>query len=196
MKRVLLIFPLLALLLSACGPEPEPTMSVDEIQGTAVAAAFTMIAKTQAAIPTATPIPPTETPIPTPTFTLTPLVSPTPLGGIPTATEAASEDECNRVLRSDPPGPSTTLKIVNETKSPATVSIFLYKTPFGECGFRSYNVTKNGSTKFTFPQGSYWITAILGAPLNKTIGNGPFTANNTDKWEIRVRENLVKFVGP
>ena len=66
-------------MLSACGPEPEPTMSAADVQGTAVAAAWTMVAETQAAIPTATPIPPTETPLPTalPTNTIAPLELPT-----------------------------------------------------------------------------------------------------------------------
>ena len=54
MKKLLTIMLASILLLSACGPEPEPTMSAEEVQGTAVAAAWTMVAETQAAIPTAT----------------------------------------------------------------------------------------------------------------------------------------------
>jgi len=79
MKKIFIIMLVSIFLLSACGPEPEPTMSAEEVQGTAVAAAWTMVAETQAAIPTATPIPPTETPPPTPipTNTLAQLILPT-----------------------------------------------------------------------------------------------------------------------
>ena len=55
MNKIFVLLILGTLVLSACGPEPEPTMSVEEIQGTAVAGAFTMIAETQAALPTVTP---------------------------------------------------------------------------------------------------------------------------------------------
>ncbi len=56
----------LAMILSACGAEATPAVNPIDVQNTAVAAAFTMVAETQAAIPTATPLPPTETPSPTP----------------------------------------------------------------------------------------------------------------------------------
>ncbi|NOH03527.1 MAG: hypothetical protein HND47_16975 [Chloroflexi bacterium] len=71
MKKILPILAALALFVAACGQPAAPTMSPEEVQGTAVAAAWTMVAMTQASIPTATPPPPTETPSPTslPTFT-------------------------------------------------------------------------------------------------------------------------------
>ena len=52
---------LLIVVISACGPAPTPTLSVADVQGTAVANAWIAITQTQAAIPTATqtPIPPT-----------------------------------------------------------------------------------------------------------------------------------------
>ncbi len=56
----------LALSLNAC--VAEPTVSPMDIAGTAQAAAFTMIAQTQAALPTGTTVPPTETPVLTPTL--------------------------------------------------------------------------------------------------------------------------------
>jgi hypothetical protein len=61
MKYAWIIFAIAALVITACGPAPEPTMSPEDVQGTAMAGAMTMVAETQAAIPTATPIPPTET---------------------------------------------------------------------------------------------------------------------------------------
>lgn len=112
MKKLLFTILASILLISACGPEPVPTISAEEVQGTAVAAAWTMVAETQAAIPTATPVPPTETPLPTPlpTNTIAPLEIPTqsldgltqPVAAQPTATTASSANECDKPLASSP----------------------------------------------------------------------------------------------
>jgi len=159
MKKLLIIIFASAFLISACGPEPEPTMSAGDVQGTAVAAAWTMVAETQAAIPTATPIPPTNTPEPTPipTNTIAPLELPTqpPVVVQPTATTASSGgDDCDHILASDAAGPTSPIRIVNETKAPMNVSLYLAKTPFGECGYRGYSIPKNNSISIEFPQGA------------------------------------------
>lgn len=77
MKKFVFLIVLGAVLLSACGPAtppPTPTMSIADIQATSVSMVWTMVAQTQAAMPTATPLP-TETPTPVPTNT--PFPSPT-----------------------------------------------------------------------------------------------------------------------
>lgn len=200
------------LLISACGPEPVPTMSAEDVQGTAVAAAWTMVAETQAAIPTATPVPPTDTPPPTelPTNTVPPLEIPTQSAGLATqpaglATQpvaaqpnatTANTDDCNRPLRSDAPGPTSPIKIINETKAPINISLYLERTVFGECGYRGYQVPRNGSINIEFPQGVIYAYAWLLEPVNTTVSGGPWRPNNTDKWEIYIRENNMKMVGP
>ena len=196
-KNILVLLLLSTLLLSACGAQPEPTMSVENIQGTAVAAAFTMIAETEAAIPTATPVPPTNTPAPTPipTDTIAPVIVPTQVLQ-PTAESASSADECNKYLRTDADGPTSPIKIINETKAPLNLSLYLAKTPFGECGYRGYSIPKKGSITIEFPQGSVYAYAWILAPINKTVSGGPYTPNNPDKWELYIRENSMKFVGP
>ena len=75
MKRIWVILAVSTLVLTACGGEAEPTMSAADVQGTAMAVALTMVAGTQAAIPTATPLPPVEAPTatPFPTNTVAPL---------------------------------------------------------------------------------------------------------------------------
>lgn len=196
-----LLFTLLGsiLLVSACGPEPAPTLRAEDVQGTAVAAAWTMVAETLAAIPTVTPVPPTETPLPTamPTNTTAPLeIATQPVVVQSTATTASSADECNKLLRSDAAGPTAPIKLINETKAPLTVSLYLNKTPFGECGYRSYQITKNGSVNIEFPQGVITAFAWILEPINKTVSGGPWKPNNTDKWEIYIRENNMKMVGP
>src|SRR5262245_45619567 len=71
---------MMTLIISACGArdaQSTPTVNVVDIQSTMAAVAFTMIAQTQSAIPTATPPPPTETftDTPAPTVTFPPLPS-------------------------------------------------------------------------------------------------------------------------
>jgi hypothetical protein len=157
-----------------------------------------MVAETQAAIPTATPIPPTEIPsaTPPPTNTVAPLVLPTqPLAVQPTATTASSADECDKFL-GDAAGPTAPIKLVNETKAPMNVSLYLEKTPFGECGYRGYSVPKKGSIVVDFPQGVMYAYAWILEPVNTTVSGGPWKPNNTDKWEIQINENVMKMVGP
>jgi hypothetical protein len=199
MKKLITLMFASMFLFSACGPEPEPTMSAADVQGTAVAAAWTMVAETQAALPTATPIPPTATasPTPLPTNTVVPLELPTQsLLSQPTATTESSGNECDKPLRSDPPGPHAPILIVNETKAPLNVSLYLEKTPFGECGYRGYTVPKNGSIKIEFPQGViYGFTWILD-PINTMVQGGPWKPNNTDKWTIYINEQNMRMSGP
>ena len=149
MKLKILTLLVGGLILTACGPKPEPTPSPEDIQGTAVSAAFTMIAETQAALPTATPIPPTETPspIPSPTNTVVPLELPTqPVAAVaPTATPADYCSSLTYMIPGDAAGPKTKIKIQNEHKSVATVSLYLNKTPFGECGLRDATIFGHGA---------------------------------------------------
>jgi len=200
MKKLLIILFVSMFLVGACGPEPEPTMSAEDVQGTAVAAAWTMVAETQAAIPTATPISPTDTPAPTPipTMTVAPLVLPTqpPVVAQPTATTASSGDDCDHILASDAAGPTSPIRIINETKAPMNISLYLAKTPFGECGYRGFSVPKNNSITIEFPQGAIYGYAWILEPVNATVSGGPFTPNNTDKWELYVNDNRMRFVGP
>jgi hypothetical protein len=200
-KLVTLMFASL-FLLSACGPEPEPTMSAAEVQGTAVAAAWTMVAETQAAIPTATLIPPTDTSIPTLPPTATPILLPTqPISVLPTDTQtAASGDICQdlkHVIPAEAAGPKTTIKIVNEHKVPVTISLYLNKTVFGECGYRSYSISKNGSTVQTLPQGCYsaWAWSQDSKENFNSSGFG-LCANNSDKWTIVIRGEVIILLPP
>ncbi|HEY9151300.1 MAG TPA: hypothetical protein VIN60_00325, partial [Anaerolineales bacterium] len=58
MKPILLIATVAAFLLSACGAKAVPTIDPAQVQASAVAAANTIVAMTQAAMPTETPVPP------------------------------------------------------------------------------------------------------------------------------------------
>ena len=205
MKKLLTLIFTGILLLSACGPEPEPTMSAEDVQGTAVAAAWTMVAETQAALPTATPIPPRATLVPTLPPTATPLPLPTQnFTVLPTNTVSSepttSGDICQdlkHLIPADAAGPKTRIRIVNEHKVPATVSLYLNKNVFGECGYRSYTLSKNGDTVQTLPQGCYSVWAWSTDSKESFNAEGyALCANNTDKWTMVIRGERVIMLPP
>ena len=169
MKNIWMLFVIAVFVLTACGPAPEPTMSPADVQGTAMAAAMTMVAETQAAIPTATPIPPTEAPTetPLPTNTVTPLdiSTPTPaqvINVLPTNTTApsvGSNDPCNAPLTTWE-GESAKLWLRNNTKPHGSVILALgFTTNMGECGIISASF--DGDTSITVPIGSFWASAFV-----------------------------------
>lgn len=171
-RKIFPVFVALALFVTACGQQAEPTMSPEEVQGTAVAAAWTMVAMTQAAIPTATPIPPTETPSPTPLPTFTPVVLPSPTTDfalLPTATQAASSGGgglCSGILNMAEAGPQSNVRLENKSGGTASVSLFMYApNAFGQCGSMASNpyvLTKGATLVVSLPKGNYyayaWIT--------------------------------------
>jgi hypothetical protein len=166
-KQKILILLAIALLVTACGPEATPTMNPADVQGTAVAAAWTMVAQTQAAIPTATPLPPTEMPSPTPlpTFTQS-AVLPTVPAVLPTATQAAAADpnNCLVPLSIGEAGPTVPVRIENDSGGViSSISINLYeKNAFGQCGAVSVtNIGKNGKQILNLPKGNWWAYAWI-----------------------------------
>lgn len=192
---------LLTLIISACGAPAAPTMNAADIQGTAQAAAFTMIAQTQESLPTATSVPPTEAPTQTPLPTNTPpvlptaevLVSPT----VAPTTSSGGGDPCNRIL-SAPKGRETTIRVANSTRVTITVSMYLNETAGkNECGWRTFNLTKNNDIVFTdLVQGCYNLWAWSDDPKGKFNSSGGGCINNPDKWTFEVSTAMIKFTGP
>jgi hypothetical protein len=201
MKYAWILFAIAALVLTACGPAPEPTMSPAEVQGTAMAAAMTMVAQTQAAIPTATPLPPTELPSPTPfpTNTVPPLINLTTtvlgapagqatqaIGFIPTNTPAqasgGANDPCNQPLTSWG-GQSAQMTLKNNTKPKGVVTASLFfRASFGECGYISAQF--DSSTTLTVPVGTFSAGAFVDGPKDfKIFGGGEITRpGNYSLW--------------
>lgn len=205
MKRYT-IFALIAALttiVSACGAPPAPTANPVDIQNTAVAAAFTMVAQTQAAVPTATPLPPTEAPTQTPLPTNTPVALPTlSTPASPTAAAVAAStsgvDPCANRQLSPEKGRETVIRVVNDTRVPITVSMYLNETEgHGECGWRSFNLARNNDIVFTdLVQGCYNLWAWSDDPKGKFNSNGGGCLNNSDKWTFIVTAATIKFTGP
>jgi hypothetical protein len=205
----------ITLLLSACGaPAGTPTMSAADVQHTAEAAAFTMVAQTQAAIPTDTPLPPTEIPTQTPLPTDTPPALPTSavatsaiatsaVLSTPTTAPVSSNntsggDPCATRVLSKPEGKETTIRVVNTTKLGVTVSMYLNETASkGACGYRGFTLSKNNDIVFTdLVQGCYNLWAWSDNVKGKFTSSGSGCINNADKWTFEIRENVIKFVGP
>lgn len=192
----------LALLLSACGSPAAPTMAPADVQSTALVAAQTMIAQTQAAVPTNTPLPPTETPTETPPPTNTALPLPT-LDVLATPTTAAvsnntNTDPCATRVLGAPKGQATVIRIWNSTKVPVTVSLYLNETKgHQECGYRSYTLGKNADVVITdLVYGCYNLWAWSDDPKGKFNSSGFGCINNPDKWTFEVTAATIKFTGP
>jgi hypothetical protein len=205
MKRlsILVLALVTTLIVSACGGQPAaPTLNAVDVQATAVAAAFTMIAQTEAAIPTDTPLPPTETPTQTPLPTDTSLPLPT-LNVTLTSTTApvtgnTGGDPCATRVLAPKQGRETIIRVVNGTKVTVTVSMYLNETAsHGECGYRSFQLSKNDDTVFTdLVQGCYNLWAWSNDAKTKFNSSGYGCINNPDKWTFEVTESNVKFLGP
>jgi hypothetical protein len=192
MKRTLILMGLiLSLLLAACGAEQPPTPSSADVAGTAQAAAFTVVAQTQQAIPTDTPFPPTNTatssPLPTDTLTASPTIDPL----LPTATStldprasATSQNDCNKILSSWTV-PTIKILVKNETQPKGTIILSMYvETAMGECGF----IPAYGSS-FSGPEGYYSAFALVEGKRNFQVSGG-FLLNG-GSWSIVVRNETI-----
>ena len=197
-----------AVLISACGggTPAVPTIAPADVQNTALAAAFTVVAQTQAAIPTNTPIPPTQTPLPTDTPALfasaTPLTLPSqdasvtvaaPTQAVPTG---PNTDPCNAPLKANPLGRPTKIKLENQSGAPVTVSLYLNLTLIGECGYRGYNIGKGGSTTLTdLVQGCYNVGVFVNDVNKPTKSFGYGCINNPDQWTFVIKRENVTLQG-
>ena len=199
MKPILIIVTALAFTLSACGAKATPT---PDVMGTANAAASTMIAETQAALPTETPIPPTEvpteTPQPSPTIpslpTLPILASPTRAAII-----GGGGGECSGVISTSKGESTATIVINNNTKVLLGISLYLNKNSFGDCGFWSSpaGISPNSSVSVpNFPASNscYHVTAwtLAGKPIFKTASDFCIGFNVT-QFRLNVSTTIISF---
>lgn len=202
-KAIYIISILMAMVLAACGPSATPTMNPADVQGTAVAAAWTVVAMTQESIPTATPIPPTEVPSPTPLPTFTPLPPPTtsdfptqpsvfsaptniPAGG-PTA------DPCNAPIAESAAGHKVRVDLKNKSSGTAILSLYLAKTEFGECGIYSFRLGQ-GDNQVSLLEGCYWAGAFIEGPKHRSKAFGNFCISDpSHKWTVTITNEQIGF---
>ena len=201
LKKILPILLAISVVLTACAPKAEPTMAPADVQGTAVSAAFTMVAQTQMAIPSATPLPPTEMPSPTPlpTFTLQPLMPTLEPLVMPSATPSVSDpNNCNHVLDMGEAGPMKNVRIENETRSNVNLGLYLYKpNAFGQCGYISYTLTKLEKRKVGIPAG-YWSANswVLDPPSTGYTSFYIGPSGSDDLLRIVIKKDVIAWVGP
>jgi hypothetical protein len=204
-RTILLIGVVFILLASACAPQGTPTANPVDIQHTAEAAALTMVAETQAAVPTATPVPPTDTPSPTLPPSSTPLPLPTsgtpgsiPTGAPtftqtapqaqPTSSSGGGENNCNQPLTAWQ-GRTANFSIANQTKPEGTIVLSMYVvTELGQCG---YLIITGDS--FSGPVGQYSASAFITGKQNfKAFGSFRITEGN---WAIVVKNDSIEARG-
>jgi hypothetical protein len=169
LRKFIPVLAIVSILLVACGQQAEPTLSPEEVSGTAVAAAWTIVAETQAAIPTNTPVPPTETPSPTPLPTFTP--EPLPTIELATATNTAlPKGSCEGPLNVGEAGPQSNIRLENESGGTVTLSLWLGEgaNAFGQCGFLVYYLSKNEKRVVSIPKGNYYAYALIDLGNNKS----------------------------
>ncbi len=202
MKRFLTLTVILTItmFIDACGAvAATPTTSVADIQNTAVVAAMTLIAETQAAIPTSTSLPPTEISTATPLPTDTPFLLPTSetiVTLVPTSNSGGGDPCANRVLSASPNGLPTKIQIANTTKVAVQVSLYLNETAaHGECGYRAYSLAPNQAIVITnLIQGCYNLWAWSSDPkLHFNVASGTSCINNPDKWIFQISKSTIKF---
>lgn len=192
----------LTLIISACGtaaPQATPTVNLLDLQITALAAASTLMAETQAAIPTAMPPQSTATatllPIPTAGSTLTP--NPDGVAVTPTLAEGLGVgDPCiNQVLPNTLPGQKIKIRIDNPTKASIMVSVNLQSgNPQGVCGYRGYALDAQQSLVITdLVEGCYSIWAWNPDPNGYfMVTNGTSCLNNSKSWTFDISTNEIK----
>jgi hypothetical protein len=198
LKPILFIAIVLTFTLNACGAKAVPTVDPAQVQASAVAAANTMVAMTQAAMPTQTPIPPTaaatDTPQPTPTI---PALPTSPILASPTTAPVSSSGGDCQFLDVSKGERMAFLLVNNKTNETIGISLYFYKNAFGDCGYwRGNNVIKpHGSLSITnVPEGSFSIGAYTldGKPDFQNLG---YRFNDTipDKFTINCTIDTISF---
>ena len=195
------------LIISACGAgraaTPPPTLDPVDLQNTAAAVAFTMVAQTQAAIPTATPPPPTATVTntPPPTETFLPLPSSavpssevtfTP---VPNGNPGAGDPCIDQVLPASLEGEPVRIRINNSTKAALSVSVYLQQTtPQSECGYRSYTLEPGQFVVINdLVEGCYTLWAWNPNPEDYFIvTNGTSCIDDSDTWVFDISTGSIE----
>lgn len=204
MKRISILTQIFAitLIVSACGvrvvPQAAPTINPVDLQVTAISAASTIIAETQAAIPTATPPSPTatvtNTPVPTNTFIPLPTegVASTPNPG----GNSGPADPCiNKVLPDSLTGEKIKIRIDNPTKGTINLSVYLQQSkPQGVCGYRAFVLAPQDSLVITdLVEGCYTLWAWNPEPKDYfMVTNGTSCLNSSQNWTFDITTNNIK----
>ena len=214
-QNALIVGVVLSLLMSACGAQATPTVNPIDVQHTAEAAAFTMVAETLQSLPTDTPVPSTETASPTLPSTNTPLptltsatlnaTNTTPIGvtgtsqpNIPTFTPpppaTSGTINCNKLLTAWD-GPTARISVTDETTPEKAFVIisFTVTTPLGECGYIGTSFTGSGS--LSGPYGFYTAVASVNGKKNFLVASDKTFEVKQGSVNVVIRNNNIVMQG-
>ena len=192
---------MITLILSACGargPEPTPTINPVDLQKTMMSAAILIVAQTQAAIPTATPLPPTatatSTAVPTATFpvmqTLEAVFTPIPEANI------GAQDPCiYQVMPASLQGETIRIRVDNPTTSTLMVSVYLQQAgPQSQCGYRSYSLASRESLVINdLVVGCYTLWAWNPDPQDYfMVTNGTSCLDTSNTWTFDISTSSIR----
>jgi hypothetical protein len=187
------------LIVSACGTQVIPTVNPVNLQSTAVAAALTILAKTQAAIPTATK-PPSPTAVPT--NTLMSFVTSTPLPALevtytpmPTENPYAGDPCINHVLPDSLTGQKIKIRIDNPTKGTINLSVYLQQSRSQSvCGYRAYILGAQDSLVINdLVEGCYSLWAWNPDPKDYfMVTNGTSCLNSSNSWTFDILPGSIR----
>ena len=203
MKRfsILTLTLVITLIASACGARaaqatPPATVNALDIQSTLAAVALTMIAETQAAIPTATATATlTDTPAPTNTFPPLPTSAVTTTPG-PNGSSGTADPCINKVMPTKLAGDPVKVRINNSTRAAVSFSIYLNQTtPQSECGYRAYTIDPGQSLILNdLVEGCYSLWAWNPDPdeyFMVTTGTSCMT-DSADTWVFDISTGSIK----
>ena len=164
-------------MLTACGAASQPTLSVIDIQNTAVPIIMTQLALTKAAFPTATPVPPSPIP-PIPTIelaTITPLAliaSNTPIGASVANPNATPTPNCYTPPPAKLLGTTVKINLVNKSSGPVNLSMGMFQPDdWGECFTFSFDLRDKQSLQVTILSACYWMYGYQNGPKPSTPAN-------------------------
>ena len=189
---------IVTLIISACGTQATPTANPADLLSTAGAVAFTMVAETQSAIPTSTPLPPTatftDTPAPTNTLPALPASQLTSTPG-PNSNSGSGDPCVNKAMPTSLPGETVKMRINNSTKVTLALSVYLNQiTPQGQCGYRTYTIASQESLVINdLVEGCYTLWAWNPDPEGYFIvTNGTTCVDNSEPWAFDISTRSIQ----
>ena len=191
------------LIVSACGvrvvPQATSTVNPVDLQVTALLAASTIMAETQAAIPTTTPPRPTVTDTAAPALTLQSLptfgevLTVTPGGSpVPADTPVVVDPCINTLLPDTLTGKTIQMRIKNPTDATVMLTVVLQRDkPQDVCGYRSYSIPARQTLSIgNLVEGCYSLWAWNPDPKDYFIvTNGTNCLNSSKSWAFDIVPN-------
>jgi hypothetical protein len=199
LKRFSILIFIITVIISACGAQATPAVNPVDMQSTAVAAALTILAETQAAIPTATPPSPTVVP----TNTLETFVTSTPLPTLevsltpaPTEKPSAGDPCINNVLPGSLAGQKIKIRIDNPTNGTINLTVYLQQSKSQSvCGYRAYVLGPQDSLVINdLVEGCYSLWAWNPDPKDYfMVTNGTSCLNSSSSATFDITAHGIKF---